>query len=70
MIFAAMTVLSTTHKKDPLHTEVVQEIVDAVTSIDYGSVEVVIHDGRVVQIECRRKIRVNQGELDRKTVKL
>ena len=35
-----------------------QEILRAVASIRFGSVEVTIHDGRVVQIECREKIRL------------
>ena len=61
-----MTQLSTSHKGSQFNADVIQEIVDAVTSIDYGSVEVVIHDGKVVQIECRRKIRVNRGELGKR----
>ena len=44
-----------------LPVDVAQEILRAVDSIEYGSVEIVIHDGKVVQIECREKIRVNQG---------
>ena len=32
-------------------------IIEAVRSIRYGSVEIVVHDGVVVQIESRRKIR-------------
>lgn len=41
--------------------DVAQEILRAVDGIEYGSVEIVIHDGKVVQIECREKIRVNQS---------
>lgn len=41
-----------------LSAEVEQEIIRAIARIDYGSIEVVIHDGQVVQIECREKIRV------------
>ena len=44
-----------------LPTSITQEILRAVASIEYGSVEIVIHDGRVVQIECREKIRLNQN---------
>ena len=43
-----------------------QEILRAVASIDYGSVEVTIHDGRIVQIECREKIRLGGTEAPRK----
>jgi hypothetical protein len=49
-----------------LPPEVVQEIVRAVARIDYGSVEIVVHDGRVVQIECREKIRIDRDEPGRK----
>lgn len=50
--------------------DVAQEILRAVDSIEYGSVEIVIHDGKVVQIECREKIRVNQsGSSGRKASK-
>jgi hypothetical protein len=34
------------------------EIIKAVRSIQYGSVEVIIHDARIVQIECKKKIRM------------
>jgi hypothetical protein len=30
---------------------------DAVGSLRYGSVEIVVHDGRVVQVETREKVR-------------
>ena len=46
-----------------------QEILRVVDSIEYGSVEIVIHDGKVVQIECREKIRVNQSGSGRKASK-
>jgi len=36
-------------------TDIAQEILRAVASIEYGSVEVVIHEGKVMQIECREK---------------
>lgn len=54
-------------KKIP--AEVAQEILRAVASIEYGSVEVVIHENKVVQIECREKIRVNQNGSGRKASK-
>ena len=38
-----------------------REILKAVAGIQYGSVEVLIHDSRVVQIEAREKIRFNEG---------
>lgn len=54
-------------KKVPV--EVAQEILRAVANIEYGSIEIIIHGSRVVQIECREKIRVNQGGPTRKTLK-
>jgi hypothetical protein len=33
---------------------------EAVESLRYGSVEVLVHDGRVVQVETRRKVRFPQ----------
>jgi hypothetical protein len=34
-----------------------QQIAAAIRGIEYGSVEIVIHDGRVVQVERREKFR-------------
>lgn len=39
--------------------EVERRILEAVATVAYGSVEIVIHDGRVVQIERRERIRVD-----------
>ncbi|MDP1559283.1 MAG: YezD family protein [Nitrosomonas sp.] len=50
-------------------TDIAQEILRVVASIEYGSVEVVIHEGKVMQIECREKIRVSQTGLGRKASK-
>ena len=54
-------------KKIP--ADIAQKILRAVSSIAYGSVEVVIHENKVVQIECREKIRVSQNGSGRKTSK-
>jgi len=51
-----------------LSPEIEQEILRAIARIDYGSIEVVVHDGKVVQIECREKIRVVRDEPGRKSV--
>jgi hypothetical protein len=37
-------------------------ILDAIRSLEYGSVEITIHDSRVVQIECKKKIRFQATE--------
>jgi hypothetical protein len=39
-----------------------QEILRAIAGIQYGSVEITIHEGRVVQIECREKIRLGAAD--------
>jgi hypothetical protein len=36
-------------------------ILSAVRNIRYGSVEVIVHDSRVVQIECKKKIRLQSS---------
>lgn len=41
----------------PLPLELVRELEEALRSIRYGTVELVIHDGRVVQLERREKVR-------------
>ncbi len=40
-------------------SEVEEQILQAVRLVQFGSVEVVIHDSRVVHVERREKIRVN-----------
>jgi hypothetical protein len=50
-----------TQERNPppkISAEVQREILHAVAEIQYGSVEVVIQDGRVVQIESREKRRI------------
>jgi len=37
-------------------------ILEAVRSLRYGSVEITVHDSRVVQLECRTKIRFQDGD--------
>ena len=40
--------------------DVDKRILQAVRSLDYGSVEVVVHDSKVVQIERREKLRFDK----------
>ncbi|MCC2681513.1 MAG: hypothetical protein K0S36_1077 [Nitrosospira multiformis] len=42
--------------------DVKQRILYAIANIEYGSVEVVIHDGKITHIECREKIRIGRSE--------
>jgi len=39
------------------NTELEQQILRAIKNVRYGSVEIIIHDSQVVQIERREKIR-------------
>jgi hypothetical protein len=50
----------------PLPSALLQELVHALRTIRYGSIELVIHDGRVVQLERREKIRVETEVTRRK----
>jgi hypothetical protein len=48
---------------------VIEEITRALQGLRYGSVEVVVHDSRVVQIERRERVRLPdtalvRGQLD------
>ncbi len=38
--------------------EPARQILAALNGIRYGSVEIVVHDGRIVQIERREKVRL------------
>jgi hypothetical protein len=47
---------------DAVLRRIEREIVQGLREIRYGSIEIVIQDGRVVQIERREKVRLdNQG---------
>jgi hypothetical protein len=37
-----------------------RSLLQAVAALRYGSVEVLVHDGRVVQIETREKVRFSE----------
>ena len=41
----------------PKEREIEQEILRTVKGIRYGSVEIVIHDSQVVQVERKEKVR-------------
>ena len=44
---------------DQSHRHLTQQILRALQEIRYGSVEIIIHDSRIVQIERKEKIRVD-----------
>lgn len=37
-------------------------ILEAIRSLQFGSVEITVHDSRVVQVECKKKIRFQAGD--------
>ena len=45
----------------PLPAPLLRELVHALRSIRYGTIELVIHDGRVVELERREKVRFEPG---------
>ena len=38
---------------------VLEEVAKALTGLRYGSVEITVHDGKVTQIEAKKKIRLS-----------
>ena len=47
------------HNKASVPPQVEKEILRALQDLAFGSVEIVVHDGRVVQIERKEKVRFN-----------
>jgi len=45
------------HSPAQLKTEIVDQIASVLQGIRFGSVEIVIHEGKIVQIERREKLR-------------
>ena len=43
--------------REPQATEVVNQIADILQEIKFGSIEIIIHEGKVVQIERKEKLR-------------
>jgi hypothetical protein len=48
-----------------LDPEVSRRILDAIRSLQFGAVEVTVHDGRVVQIDRRERTRLSAGREER-----
>jgi len=40
-------------------SRVLEEVAKALTGLRYGSVEITVHDGKVTQIEAKKKIRLS-----------
>ena len=50
-----------------LNHQVQEEIFKAIQSLRYGSVEVVVHDSQIVQIERKEKVRLGGERTKTKT---
>jgi hypothetical protein len=50
------------HRLDETDIKLAERIVQALRGLRYGSVEIVVHDGRVVQFERRERVRFDRGE--------
>jgi hypothetical protein len=48
----------------PLDPALARELAIALRSIRYGTIELVIHEGRVVQLERREKVRFEHDHRD------
>jgi hypothetical protein len=48
----------------PMPPALLRELCLALQAIRYGAIELVIHDGRVVQLERREKVRFDVGLTD------
>jgi hypothetical protein len=50
----------------PLAPQLVRELRKALRTIRFGAIELVIHDGRVVQLEVREKVRIDAEGSERR----
>jgi hypothetical protein len=50
-----------THTADAVDPDWERAVVEAIRALRYGSVEIVVHEGRVVQIETREKVRFDEA---------
>ena len=53
-----MTHLKTNPANEGTHT--LRRIIDALDELEFGSVEITVHHGRIVQIERREKVRFDK----------
>jgi hypothetical protein len=50
-----------THRTEAMDADWERAVVEAIRTLRYGSVEIVVHEGRVVQIETRAKVRFDEA---------
>jgi len=51
--------MSNNSSNEDLNQESLQKILKAMAGLKFGSVEITIHEGRIVQIERKEKVRLN-----------
>ena len=42
--------------------QAIEAIRRALSNLKFGSIEITVHDGKIVQIERKEKVRLNTGE--------
>ncbi|MGX2041031.1 YezD family protein [Methylocaldum sp. MU1018] len=47
------------HYQDSPASLTAQKILEALQGLKFGAVEIIVHDGRIVQIERKEKLRLN-----------
>ncbi len=52
-----MALKSETTQREPRATEIANQIADILQEIKFGSIEITIHENKVVQIERKEKLR-------------
>jgi len=50
-----------THLADAVDPDWERAVVEAIRALRFGSIEIVVHEGRVVQIETREKVRFDEA---------
>jgi len=48
-----------THASANIDQGVLAQVVEAITGLRFGSIEIIVQDGKIVQIERKEKIRLN-----------
>lgn len=52
--------MSSTSVRSTQHPPVLEQIVEALSGLHFGAVEITVHHGRIVQIERREKVRLDE----------
>jgi len=50
-----------TNSSEGVATDWERAVVEAIRALRFGSIEIVVHEGRVVQIETREKVRFDEA---------